>query len=251
VVRHLRNSKPKRVRDILSEEDDRQNASARTGDSWQSYAWRWALCHLLVNNKTYAERFRALGLGLLNGSQMNFADAFAGVMDEIEFEYRFFIDHLDRGYRVDLCRWDWRHKFRAPVGAAVQARVLAQAGWQPSGAIVAADESYVYQADGVWQLTADGQDVSPDGHADGQGRLEAVVLTDFELSEPLPLSTSGTFVAPASGRLYLRCREHCNELADNAGFVNVKLKRASGAKVAPAKPAPANAASPAKPSPAN
>ncbi len=28
------------------------NNREQTGDSWQNYAWRWALCHLLANNRT-------------------------------------------------------------------------------------------------------------------------------------------------------------------------------------------------------
>ena len=36
-------------------------APGRPGD-WRDYAWRWALCHLLAHDPTYADRFRALAV---------------------------------------------------------------------------------------------------------------------------------------------------------------------------------------------
>ena len=57
-VRYIRNSEPKSLNAIV-------NAREITGDSWENYCWRWALCHLLANNPNYYDRFRPLGLGLL------------------------------------------------------------------------------------------------------------------------------------------------------------------------------------------
>ena len=37
------------------------DSDQNTGDGWRNYAWRWALCHFLVNNPNYQERFRVLG----------------------------------------------------------------------------------------------------------------------------------------------------------------------------------------------
>ena len=53
VINYLKNSPPKKMLDIVA-------AGQITGDSWQAYAWRWALCHLLCNNPNYAGRFKAL-----------------------------------------------------------------------------------------------------------------------------------------------------------------------------------------------
>ena len=42
VISYLTRAEPKKMRDIVA-------AGQITGDSWQAYAWRWALCHLSVS----------------------------------------------------------------------------------------------------------------------------------------------------------------------------------------------------------
>ncbi len=59
VINYLKNSPPKKMLDIVA-------AGQITGDSWQAYAWRWALCHLLANNPNYAGRFKGLGIALMS-----------------------------------------------------------------------------------------------------------------------------------------------------------------------------------------
>src|SRR5213079_2692419 len=49
VVEYLRASPAKPLADILADDGGKQGRGASnpvTGDSWQNYAWRWALCHL-------------------------------------------------------------------------------------------------------------------------------------------------------------------------------------------------------------
>jgi len=127
VVRYLRRSKPKPLREIV-------HPDQATRDSWKNYAWRWALCHLLGNNPNYAPRFRPLGLALLTKkSGVTFQRVYGPMAREISFEYLFFLEHLERGYRVDLCHWDWKTKYRIPRGGgSVTAKILAARGWQPS-----------------------------------------------------------------------------------------------------------------------
>jgi hypothetical protein len=38
------------------------------------------------------------------------------------------------------------------------------------------------------------------------------------------LGVDGTFTAPGDGKLYLRCQDAWNQLADNHGSVKVKIK---------------------------
>ena len=221
VVDYIRATPARPLGEIVSE-----RGAPRTGDSWQNYAWRWALCHMLENNPNYTARFRALGLAYLNGAPAHFADTFAGMLEEIAFEYRFFLAHFDQGYRVDLCSWDWKRKFKPLAsGASVAARVNAQRGWQPSGVIVEPGEKYQYRTSGTWQLSKGGGQLSADGESDGRGRLEAVVLRDFLLSRPFALGVQGSFEPPDGGQLYVRCRDDWNSLADNRGAVSVKLTR--------------------------
>jgi hypothetical protein len=227
VLGYLRESRRRSIDEIIA--DDGTNASNPSGaaaDSWQNYAWRWALCHLLVNNPNYAGRFRGLGLTFLNGGPAKFADVFGPMHDEIAFEFGLFLSHLEEGYRVDLCSWDWKRKSRELVDATpVHARVAANHGWQPCGAIVEAGKYYDFSASGNWSIGKD-EPATADGGSDGRGRLEGVVFKDFALGEPFALGSYGSFVAPGDGRLYLRCRDDWNSLADNKGSLSITIKNA-------------------------
>jgi hypothetical protein len=226
VVEYLHANAPKPIRQIIDEDGTARGgvATAQTGDSWQNYAWRWALCHLLATNPNYSDRFRPLGLGYLNGAPVHFAHTYGAMIEEIEFEYRFFLAHVDQGFRADLCSWNWQRKFRDPAkGSAVRTKVAAKGGWQPSGALVRRGQRYEYTTSGVWQIGPEHRDITGDGLADGAGRLEGVIFKDYALGEPFALSAGGTLTAPADGKLFLRCRDKWNELADNAGFMAVKF----------------------------
>jgi hypothetical protein len=237
---YLRGSLAKPLAEILDEQRGLPNGAgpARSGDSWQNYAWRWALCHLLANNPNYSERFRPLGLGYLSGAKVSFANTYGAMAREIDFEYRFFLEHVERGYRVDLCSWDWNRKFREPAGGVpTRARIAANRGWQPTGALVRQGAAYDYQAKGKWQIAAERRDLTPAGGDDGAGRVEAVIFHDFALGKPFALSESGTFVVETDGQLYARCRDAWNELADNTGFVTLAIHAADGQN----RPGPADA----------
>jgi hypothetical protein len=232
MIDYLRKQAPESVAQIVAADaaDGDTSGTARTGDSWQAYAARWALCHLLVHNPNYAPRFRTLGLGYLNGAKASFREAFGAQQDELEFEYRQFLQNLTQGYRVDLCKWDWHRKFRELSTAPLSAKVIANRGWQAAGALVSAVASYEFSATGTWHLGETAPDVTAAGLPGGRGQLEAVVFHDFELSEPFLLGAGGTFSPPRDGQLFLRCREPWNELADNTGFVTVKLRKSSNEK---------------------
>jgi len=226
VIDYLKSNAPKSLNEIV-------NGKEFTGDSWQNYAWRWALCHLLANNTNYAAQFRPLGLALLRKEPTSFEQVYGEMASEIMFEYRFFLAHLEQGYRADLCSWDWKKKWRNLKGSATTtATVKADRGWQPSGALVAAGATYQYKATGTWRLGKDQPEHRADGAEDGLGRLVAAVLTtenkdggqEYVLGEQFELGTEGTFKAPADGKLQFRCRDAWGQLADNQGTMTVKLK---------------------------
>jgi hypothetical protein len=218
IVEYLKASEPKSLNEIV-------NGFEATGDSWQNYAWRWALCHLLANNTNYAAKFRPLGLAILSEKNASFEQAYGDMADEISFEYKFFLTHLDIGYRADLCSWDWKRKFLVLKGPlSVTAKVHAQRGWQATGATLLADQPYEINAKGTWQISADGKPLNADGDAEGNGRLEGVLLDKFALGEPFELKAASTYTPAAKGNLYLRCKDAWNELADNKGQITVKLK---------------------------
>jgi hypothetical protein len=235
VIRYLRNSEPKSLREIVY-------AQEITGDSWQNYAWRWALCHLLATNTNYHTRFHVLGLALLtNQPDASFEQAFGAMAQEISFEYRQFLRNVEMGYRADLCSWDWKAKFKlAKTGNTTQAKIDAGKGWQPSRLILTEGEEYEYSVSGKWSTKENGPCVDPDGDASGRGRLIGALLTevngDYHLSEPFELGRFDSFKSPGPGNLYLRCRDEWSSIADNRDSVTVRLKlKRKGEPLAPPK----------------
>ncbi len=196
-----------------------------TGDSWQNYAWRWALCHLLGHNENYSKRFKPLGMALLGGKDMDFWTVYGSQAAEIEFEYNFFLDHLEPGYRVDLCSWDWSAKFIPPRRSGTISKIKADRGWQSSKVRVVAGESYRFECTGNWSIDSE-TETTADGTGEGPGRLVGVVFSDFTLGDEFELGTSGTFTAPQDGSLYLRCRDEWSRLADNDGTITCRISPA-------------------------
>ncbi len=219
VERYLQQSEPKSLNEII-------NSDETTGDSWQNYAWRWALCHLLATNPNYKPRFRQLGLGMLQKQRgATFEAVYGSMAKEISFEYLFFLEHLENGFRCDLCAWDWKARYRKPRGrGSLLSRIEARGGWQPSRLEVEADKEYEFSTEGTWKLIEDGEELTAAGGSEGAGRLMGVIMQDYELSEPFELGAEGTFKASQDGELLLRCNDAWGKLADNSGRVTVRIK---------------------------
>jgi len=218
IVAYIRKSEPKTLNEIV-------NGNEQTGDSWQNYAWRWALCHLLANNTNYAANFRPLGLGILNRKPVSFEQTYGAMADQISFEYVFFLKHLTNGYRADLCSWDWKRKFLAMApGSSRVVRVMANKGWQPSGVLVKTDVEYEVNATGSWKLdpkvtkplTADGDDA-------GEGKLVGVIFKDYQLSDEFEVGATTTLKPPSDGQLFLRMKSDWGSIGDNTGTIDVKI----------------------------
>ncbi|MFG0334596.1 MAG: hypothetical protein ACF8TS_14670, partial [Maioricimonas sp. JB049] len=158
VIGYLRDSPIRPLNEIVN------NPLETTGDSWQNYAWRWALCHLLGFNENYTKRFKPLGLALLAGKDVNFWQVYGTQAEEIEFEYRLFIENLEFGYRCDLCSWDWKTRFRGVTGTSpTVCRVRADRGWQASRLRVQKGQTYRFSCTGDWELANGEHTVTADG----------------------------------------------------------------------------------------
>lgn len=223
VIRYLAKAKPKRMLDIVA-------AGQITGDSWQAYAWRWALCHLLANNPNYNSRFKALGVNMMTGGGASFESVYGDIAKEISFEYDQFVKHFGNGYRVDLCAWDWNSKPRAlSVGRNHLCTIQAKRGWQSSRLKLNAGKKYEFVCKGEWQ-TAESEK-STDGNGvdekdfGGRGKLIGVIFDDYKLSKVIELGQEGSFTAESDGHLYLRCKDEFTELADNKGELKVYFRR--------------------------
>jgi hypothetical protein len=223
VIQYLRSQPPKSLGELIVNEQ-------RIGGTWKDYAWWWSLCHFLDNNPNYSAAFRALGPQLLAGKDTGFQQVFGPKEKELEFEYRFFLAHLERGLRADLCVWNWNKKFHPLRGSstAITATVLAGRGWQPTSATLQGGAEYEYKSTGTWKVGKPPKSVSAGGTPDGLGRLEGIILTESEkgyvLCEPFDLGESGSFKSPANGNLYLRCKVPWFELPAASGKLTVRLQ---------------------------
>lgn len=216
VIQYLKQSKRKSLPEIT---DTKQ----QTGDGWQNYAWRWALCHFLVNNPNYQDRFRILGANFLSGRTNSFQRSFGSQTEELEFEFQQFVDHLSVGLNLERCAWDWKAKYKLQIGSRpITCRVYANRGWQPSGLLVEKGQRYTVSCSGQWKTSSD-QEVSADGNTDGTGRLVAAIFDNNKLGPNIKLGASTSFRASRDGKLVLRCQDEWNDLQDNSSFIEIQL----------------------------
>lgn len=235
IIEYLQTAKPKEIKAIVA-------ANQITGDSWKAYAWRWALCHLLVNNPNYSKRFCDLGLNMMRDKGDSFQKTFGPHMEKLEFEYSQFVSSLDNGYRADLCVWQWKNKIR-PVRKRTSFEVLAMAGWQATSLLVEEDELYDFvcptdkdkldnRVDQEWSI-GNTTETSAGGNAVGDGKLIGAILISpdeskmgYQLSEPFEIGKRlENFTPDQTGHLYVRCRENWNAIADNSGEIKVYIRK--------------------------
>lgn len=192
----------------------------------RDYAWRCALCQMLLDNPNYADRFRALAGALMEGQPgVSFESVYGPVGREVAFEFEQFLAHVGNGSRADLTAWPWKAKQRklAPGGVG-RAKVKGAAGWQASGVEVEAGAVYVITAEGTCRLATDAEPTGPEGDAAGRGRLSGALYADFTLGPEIPLGSHTSWIAPADGLLMLRAADAWTELADNDGTLSITIR---------------------------
>ncbi len=219
VIGYLRSRKPESLNSII-------NATRIEGELWKAYAWRWVLCHLLANNPNYSKAFRRLGPALMKKtSQASFENTYRKQANELIFEYKQFMTHLEAGLRADLIAWQWDEKAK-PVGSKTIQQVIQSArGWQSTGAIVEKGVVYETRCQGDWKHSPLSPAVDANGEPGGNGRLIGVIFHEFQLSEEFELGVEPDFTANADGILYVRCQERLSQIADNEGQVNFAIRK--------------------------
>lgn len=221
VTEYLRRSPPRSIKEIVA---------GKTGmvGSWQNYTWRWALCHVLANNKNYSKKFYPLGMSMLTRKKGSFSGTYGNVEKELEFEYRFFLKHVQPGFDVARCSWDWRSARKMKVGAKPKSTsVDADRGWQSLRVEVEAGATYRFSTKGDWKVNEESGRITADGDGSRHrlGLLEAVTMDDYKLEAPFALGKSGEFTARESGDLYARCRDDWSGLSNNSGRIDVTIER--------------------------
>jgi hypothetical protein len=225
VIDYLTRAEPKKLLDIVK-------AGQITGDSWQAYAWRWALCHLLASNPNYEKRFKILGMAMMSGERATFESTFGDIAKEISFEYDQFVKNMDNGYRADLCAWQWKPAKPLPKKRKLKRTVKAAAGWQATQIKVQQGVTYDFATKGEWQTNPAEEKVSANGDKSGTGKLIGTVLTDnYMLTEVIPMGTRGKFTASQNGQLYVRCQDAWSQIDDNSGDLDVYIRVAPSEQV--------------------
>ena len=221
VIKYLTKAKPKPLAEIVK-------AGQITGDSWEAYSWRWALCHMLASNSNYSRNFKKLGVLMMRSQKgATFDAAYGKVAKEMQFEYSMFCKNFGNGYRADLCVWDWTKKPKIlPGGDFAKYTVKAAGGWQATSLKVQAGKSYDVLTKGTWKIEKKGEEVTGDGYKGGSGKLLGVIYKDYKLSKPFELGAKTSFTASQDGQLYLRCNDDWLDLGDNEGELSVYFQNA-------------------------
>ena len=216
-IEFLRDNPPKSLAETLS-------PAQVSGDSWQNYASRWALCHFLVQPQLLAAVPPA-GPGNSGGQGRQLRADLRG--DDPAIVVR--VSVLPAAHRPGLPRGPvclgLEQEVRRPAARPHADRHHAAGrGWQPTG--------LTGQPGHAVRICRHGQ-LADRGRAQGRRcrwRRPGPRPAGGRLDERLPtrprvrLGGQGSLQSTAGGDLYLRCRNAWNELADDSGHVAVKFK---------------------------
>jgi hypothetical protein len=209
-----------------------------------AYAWAWGLCQFLDGHPRYRARFRALARGL-EGKQFAIAsrELFAADARELREEWLQFATKLCYGYDIERSAIDFQRGAVLKSGETAAATIAADRGWQPSGAAVVKGRRYEVRAAGRYTLAQQPKpwECEPPGvsirYCEGQplGRIVAAIRPDPEAADAppphpwsaLPIGGRQVFTAESSGTVYFRVNDFWNELADNAGSVEIEIREVS------------------------
>ncbi len=206
----------------------------------EHYAWTWALAAMMDGHPQFQTRFRALKQHVADPAFADrFRESFAKDWSDLLVEWEAYIAELEYGY--DLSRMAMVHRRAADVAAGGQSvAVNADRGWQSTGWLLKAGQSYRLAASGRYQIASDGGPwtcepggVTLEYH---DGRPLGVLLGALRVA---PKNGASTFAQPTivglgatikpeeDAVLYLRVNDTPARLNDNAGEVTVKVEAVS------------------------
>jgi len=203
----------------------------------EAYAWCWALAAYLDAHPAYAERFRSLRAHVQQPDfNRRFLTHYKDELGQLTEQWQLFAARLTHGH--DITRSAITYRDAVPLGSEPrQVTVRADRGWQDTGIELSAGQTCRITARGRYQIGREPKSwwCEPHGvtlryHA-GQplGKLLAAVRSSDGTSgtsgllRPIGIGSAGEITAERGGKLFLRINEPPNELADNAGQVEVQM----------------------------
>lgn len=231
-----------------------------------AYAWSWGLCQFLDGHPRYHDRFRKFGRSITTGEVSDeMQTLFTAGRADLEEEWLLFAADVCHGY--DQARAAIEFLAGKPLrdDASASVVVAADRGWQSSGVLLEAGQTYHVSASGRFVIahaatgsaaedSAGTKDssaahrLSPPWESEPQGisiryhagRPLGMLIGAIRrvpppaeppgttLLEVIPLGRESTFTARVSGTLYLRLNDDWNALADNAGHAEVRIRNERG-----------------------
>lgn len=205
-----------------------------------SYAWSWAAAYLLDQHPAYQPRFRTLYKYLAEEDlSALLLKLFGAEWDALEEQWQLFTVGIEYGYDIQRNAFDFSPGKPLPTEGAV-VTVAADRGWQNTGLRLEAGGSYrlrawgryqVAQRGGIWWSEPNGVSIR---YYQGRplGVLLAAVRPDklppdgtSALLEPVAIGLQYVVRPEQSGTLFLKINDSPAELHDNAGQLQVEVRR--------------------------
>lgn len=206
----------------------------------EPYGWCWGLATFLDSHPRYQDRFRQLRHTVGDPDlTARFKQQLQADWPDLNEEWQLFVMNLEYGY--DVGRAALVRKTAQPLPAeGTTAAIAADRGWQSAGIRLETGSKYRLEASGRYQVgkTSDVWWCEPGGvtlhYYQGRplGLLLAAVRDDTQplkgltpLANPEPVGLETTLTVPEAGTLYLRINESAAQLSDNAGQIEVRIRR--------------------------
>jgi hypothetical protein len=201
------------------------------------YAWTWALASLLDRHPQFEERFRELNKFVHDPSFDDWFRAhFKKDWKDLLAEWEAYVAQLDYGYDVE--RMAMVHKTPAPIdGGSARVSIAADSGWQSTGWLLRAGETYRVSASGRFQIANEGRPwpCEPGGvtieYRDGRplgmllGALRPTGEGAGSFGGPIAIGLGATVKPERDSVLYLRVNDSPAKLRDNRGTMSVRVKQ--------------------------
>ncbi|MEO0529062.1 MAG: hypothetical protein AAF266_00655 [Planctomycetota bacterium] len=203
--------------------------------STETYSWVWALASFLDRHPAYRDRFRKASTWVTSDIfDRRFRRMYARDRQQLDKEWRLFVHTLEYGHDLEREAIDFAEGEALAAGGSRRITLNADRGWQSARVAVEAGETYRITAEGrftigkepdgtPWPCEPNG--ITLDYHAGRPlGELLATVDTGpGAFIEATPIGSTGDYIPPASGTLYLRVNDASNALAENAGQLRVRV----------------------------